>query len=178
MKAIILDRDGILIKCMPANQYVTKISEIDYLVENIKVFKKINKDTPIFIVTNQQGVGKGLMSLKNLDDINEAILKYLAKYKIKILKIYSCTHLESENCNCRKPKSGMLHSIAREFGINLSESLFIGDSETDVICANRVNSKSIYYGVDKIKCPYTFKATNSLELEKILLLNRVIDIKT
>jgi D-glycero-D-manno-heptose 1,7-bisphosphate phosphatase len=175
MKAIILDRDGIIIKCMPSHEYITQESEVEYLVENIVVFKKIKKEIPIFIVTNQQGVGKGLMSSKNLDIINNKILQHLKKCNIKILKIYTCTHLESDNCNCRKPKPGMLLRIAKEFGIDLSESLFIGDSETDVICAKSVKSKSVYFGINKIKCPPTFKAGNSIELLKILELNGVIN---
>jgi len=174
MKAIILDRDGIIIKCMPKHAYVTQMSEVEYLVENIAVFKKIKKEIPIFIVTNQQGVGKGLMSSKNLDIINNNILQHLEKCNIKILKIYTCTHLESDNCNCRKPKPGMLLRIAKEFGIDLSESLFIGDSETDVICANSVKSKSVYFGINKIDCSSIFKAGNSIELLKILELNGVI----
>ena len=175
MKAIILDRDGIINKCMPKNEYVTQVSDIEYLVENIMVFKQVKKEIPIFIVTNQQGVGKGLMSSKNLDIINNKILQHLKKCNIKILKIYTCTHLESDNCNCRKPKPGMLLRIAKEFGIDLSESLFIGDSETDVICAKSVKSKSVYFGINKIKCPPTFKAGNSIELLKILELNGVIN---
>ena len=75
MKALILDRDGIINKCMPPHQYVTKLSEIEYLEENIVLFSKIRKDIPIFIVTNQQGVGKGLMSTKELDIINYKILR-------------------------------------------------------------------------------------------------------
>jgi D-glycero-D-manno-heptose 1,7-bisphosphate phosphatase len=175
MKIIILDRDGVINKCMPNNEYVTQESEIKYLDENIDVFKKIRKEIPIFIVTNQQGVGKGLMSAKNLDIINNKIILYLKKCNIKILKIYTCTHLESDNCNCRKPKPGMLQSIVKEFGVDLSESLFIGDSETDVICANSVKSKSVYFGINKIKCTPTFKATNSIELLKILELNGFIN---
>ena len=175
MKSIILDRDGIIIKCMPKHEYLTQASQVEYLVENIDVFKKIKKEIPIFIVTNQQGVGKGIMTSNKLDNINNKILQYLEKCNIKILKIYTCTHLETDNCNCRKPKPGMLLRLNKEFGINLSESLFIGDSETDVICANSVKSKSIYFGINKIKCPPTFKAGNSIELLKILELNGVIN---
>jgi len=53
MKSIIFDRDGIIIKCMPKHEYLTQASQIEYLVENIDVFKKIKKEIPIFIVTNQ-----------------------------------------------------------------------------------------------------------------------------
>jgi len=175
MEAIILDRDGIINKCMPDHEYVTQVSDIEYLIENIAVFKKIKKQIPIFIVTNQQGVGKGLMSSKNLEIINNKILRHLEKCNIKILKIYTCTHLESDNCNCRKPKSGMLLRIAKEFEINLTKSLFIGDSETDIICAMNVKSISVYFGVNKIKCTPNFTAVNSIELLKILELNGVIN---
>ena len=175
MEAIILDRDGIINKCMPDHEYVTQVSDIEYLIENIAVFKKIKKQIPIFIVTNQQCVGKVLMSSKNLEIINNKILRHLEKCNIKILKIYTCTHLESDNCNCRKPKSGMLLRIAKEFEINLTKSLFIGDSETDIICAMNVKSISVYFGVNKIKCTPNFTAVNSIELLKILELNGVIN---
>jgi D-glycero-D-manno-heptose 1,7-bisphosphate phosphatase len=173
MQAIILDRDGIINKRMADHEYVTQVSEINYLVENIDVLKNIKKEIPIFIVTNQQGVGKGFMSLKTLNMINNEILQYLEKCNIKILKVYNCTHLESDSCNCRKPKSGMLQSIAKEFAIDLTESLFIGDSETDVMCANSVKSKSVYFGINKIEHSPTFKAKNSIELLRILELSGV-----
>ena len=174
MKAIILDRDGIINKCMPPHQYVTKLSEIEYLEENIVLFRKIRKDIPIFIVTNQQGVGKGLMSTEELDIINYKILEYLEKFNIQIIKIYVCTHLENDNCKCRKPKPEMLLRIAQDYGVDLTDSLLIGDSETDIICANNAKCKSVYFGIKKIKYSPTYIAENQIKLLEILELNGFI----
>jgi len=171
MKAIILDRDGVINKCMPPHQYVTEASEIEYLKENIIVFSKIKKNIPIFIASNQQGVGKGLMTSKKLELINLKILNHLEKFKIQITKIYSCIHLDKDNCNCRKPRTGMLLKIAQEYGIELSDSLFIGDSETDIICASNAQCKSVYFGINKVKNSPTFIAENSTELQGVLASN-------
>ncbi len=174
MKAVILDRDGVINKCMPPHQYVTEFSEIEYLDQNINIFSKIKKNIPIFIVTNQQGVGKGVMSKNKLDAINYKIIKHLKKLDITITKIYSCPHLKNDNCNCRKPKLGMLLKIANEYKINFSDSVFIGDSETDIICANNIKCKSIYIGSEKINHRPTYDVKDSKELLNILKENNFI----
>jgi D-glycero-D-manno-heptose 1,7-bisphosphate phosphatase len=176
MKAIILDRDGVINKCMPPNEYVTKLTEVEYLEENIAIFSKLRKNIPIFIITNQQGVGKGLMLKKRLNSINHEILNYLNSRHIHIKKIYSCTHLASDNCSCRKPKPKMILEIAKDYLVDLKDSIFIGDSETDIHCAKNAKCKSIYIGKSKINILPTYHAKSSAELLKILEMEKFIEI--
>jgi D-glycero-D-manno-heptose 1,7-bisphosphate phosphatase len=175
MKAIILDRDGVINKCMPPHEYITKLIEVKYLEENIEIFSKLKKNIPIFIITNQQGVGKGLMLKKELNTINQKILNHLESRNIYIKKIYSCIHLASDNCSCRKPKPEMILKIARDYLIDLKESIFIGDSETDIHCARNAKCKSIYIGKSKINILPTYHAKNSMQLLRVLKMEKFIE---
>ena len=65
----------------------------------------------IIIITNQQGIGKGLMSISDLNEIHEYMLNIINDNNGKIDKIYFCPHLASENCLCRKPSPGMIQKL-------------------------------------------------------------------
>ena len=92
-----------------------------------KLFKRI------FIVTNQQGIGKGIMSQNDLLFLHQRIIKEVEKAGGKIDKIYFCPHLEKDNCNCRKPKTGMIEKAILDFPeIEVKNSYLIGDSPSDI----------------------------------------------
>ena len=88
------------------------------------------------------------------------MLSRLRKEKIRIDKIYYCPHSPEDNCLCRKPKIGMLESAVKNFGINLSKSWIIGDSEKDILMGKEANLKTIWLGKD---------AGNLKEAVKIIL---------
>ena len=142
-KAVFLDRDGVLVKSLVKNRK-------GYAPKNLKDFK-IYKDSSdsvnklnalgfkIFVVTNQPDVGRKKISKKQLNRMHEILKK-----KIKIQKIYTCTHTSDENCFCRKPMTGMLLEAAKVYKINLKKSYMIGDRESDVICGKRAGCKTIF----------------------------------
>lgn len=71
------------------------------------------------------------------------MLAILAKNSCKISKIYYCPHHPDENCDCRKPKTGMIKQAVKDFKIDLSNALLIGDSDSDIQAANSMKIKSI-----------------------------------
>jgi len=93
----------------------------------------------ILIVTNQQGIAKGIMSDKELGVLHDYMLFELKKNKGVIDKIYYCPHLASKNCSCRKPNTGMIQQAIIDFPeIKVEHSYLIGDSNTDILAGNKM----------------------------------------
>lgn len=170
--ALFIDRDGVINELRP-NDYVKQISEfklLPWVKESLEILRPLFKR--IFIVTNQQGIGKKLM----IDDIDKIHQYFLSEIPInaKPDKIYYCPHLEIENCICRKPKTGMALMAKSEFPeINLSNSIMIGDSLSDIDFALNSGIKPVYINHNplnnEIKEIPVFK--NLLEFAKYLVEN-------
>lgn len=150
-KAIFLDRDGTL------NKYVGFLTDIDelQLIDGVTdAIKKINDSQYLAIViTNQPVVARGEVSFDELDEIHNKLETLLGKDGAYIDAIYYCPHhphsgYEGEvkelkfDCECRKPKPGLILQAAKDFNIDLSNSFMIGDSESDVLCGNNAGCKS------------------------------------
>ncbi len=145
-RAVFFDRDGIINKKAPEHDYIKSWNEFKLIHDIIDVMKHVqSKGYKIIIVTNQRGIARGLMTTEDLLEIHENLKRELFKYKIFITDILFCPHDINENCDCRKPKPGMLLKAKKLYDINFEKSYFIGDCETDIISANSVNVKSILY---------------------------------
>ena len=130
---LFLDRDGV-INYKIENDYVKSIKDFKFIPEFIHVVKDLSLlFNRIIIITNQQGIGKGLMSISDLNEIHEYMLNTINDNNGKIDKIYFCPHLASENCFCRKPSPGMIQKAFQDYpDIDRSKSYFIGDSDSDM----------------------------------------------
>mgnify|MGYP001278707741 CR=1 FL=1 len=103
------------------------------LTELAKKFERI------IIITNQQGIGKGIMSKDDLNILHQKMIDEIEKAGGQIDKIYFCLHLEKDNCNCRKPKIGMIENAINDFpSINLQKAYLIGDSLSDIQAGERL----------------------------------------
>ena len=140
---IILDRDGVLNKKAPKAQYITKWDEWEWIPgskEAIRILK--NNGYFIMIVSNQAGISRGLMTHNALDDIHLKMQDELATIGASIDKIYYCPHGWDDNCECRKPKSGMLFQAQRDFHLDLSRVYFVGDDERDETAGKAAGMKT------------------------------------
>ena len=141
-KAIFLDRDGVI--NLKRDDYVKSISEFVFLPNVHSFIKKLcDMGFLIIVVTNQSVVNRGLISNNKLNEIHEYMLRELNKQACKINKIYFCPHRPDENCNCRKPRTGLIMKAIEEFKVDISRSWLIGDSNSDIEAANSVGLKSI-----------------------------------
>ena len=140
---LFLDRDGVINKKISG--YISSYEEFDFIdgvYESLRILSK--KFQRIIIITNQQGIGKGLMTENDLSQLHSQMLDELSKYNVKIDKIYFCPHLENFKCNCRKPKPGMLIQAAQEFpDIDFTKSYLLGDSDSDIEAGLSMGIKSI-----------------------------------
>jgi len=133
LDTLFLDRDGV-INVKLEGRYVLDSSEFEFMPgakEIIAKFSKVFKR--ILIVTNQQGIGKGIMSAKDLNKLHVFMLYNIESSGGKIDKIYFCPHLAAQQCNCRKPNSGMIQQAIQDFPeIKVEDSYLVGDSDTDI----------------------------------------------
>jgi len=140
---IILDRDGVLNKKAPKAKYITKWDEWAWIPgakEAIRVLKE--KGYFIIIVSNQAGISRGFMTQNDLDDIHLKMQDELATIGASIDKIYYCPHGWDDNCECRKPKPGMLFQAQRDFHLDLSRIYFVGDDERDATAGQAAGMKT------------------------------------
>jgi len=139
LDTLFLDRDGV-INVKLDGRYVKNTDEFEFIIGAETAISKLSKIfNRILIVTNQQGIAKGIMSDKDLGVLHDYMLFELKKKGGVIDKIYYCPHLAAESCNCRKPNTGMIEQAMIDFPkIKLAQSYLIGDSDTDIIAGNKM----------------------------------------
>lgn len=144
MKAIFLDRDGVINRYPGDTKYVTSWEEFRFLPNAKKAIALLTgKKYSIFVISNQAGVSKGIYSQDTLNDITSRMLKALEKSGAKIDSVYYCTHRDKDHCSCRKPKAGLIKLAVKDKKIDLKNSFFIGDTIRDVHTAKSAGCKSI-----------------------------------
>ena len=141
---LFLDRDGVINRKLEG-RYVRNWKEFEFMPNALFAIKKLSKRFKrILVVTNQQGIGKGIMTVNDLSLLHQSMQKEIVKNGGKIDKVYFCPHLEKENFNCRKPEIGMIQYAIKDFpDINLEQSFLIGDSSSDIEAGERAGLKSI-----------------------------------
>ncbi len=130
-QAIFLDRDGVLNENRP--DYVRDWSQVRIIPEAIRALSLPAIDNyKIVIVTNQSAVGRGLISLAAAQDINSRLVQAIRADGGKVDAVYMCPHSPAEDCQCRKPRPGMLLQAAGELSLDLRRSWMIGDTWSDL----------------------------------------------
>lgn len=149
---LFLDRDGV-INVRIIDGYVTKIEEFEFLpgvIEAFKIFK--NKFNRIIVVTNQQGVGKGLMTEDDVKKVHDFMINEVENHDGKIDKVYFCPQLKSVPDNYRKPSPKMAYMAKDDFPeIDLSKSIMIGDMNSDVEFGKNAGMMTVFIGDNELK---------------------------
>ena len=137
INAIFLDRDGVINEKLEGD-YVKSWLEFKFLPDAIVAIKLLNdKKIPVYIISNQSGIGRGLMTFEDLENVHNKMKEELKKQNARVDDIFVCPHAPEENCNCRKPKPGLLQHAKEIYpSINFKHSWFIGDSDIDVQAGN------------------------------------------
>ncbi len=146
-KAIFFDRDGTLII---DKVYLNDVNQVEYLPGVFNALKSLQSSGFIFIVvTNQSGVARGLVDLKNIELIHDKIKSDFAKNEIHFAGFYFAPYSVESNHPMRKPNPGMLEVATQEHKIDLSKSWMVGDRMTDVEAGRRAGTRTILLaGVD------------------------------
>lgn len=151
-KVVFLDRDGVINEPPRTQRYVL----------NWKAFR-FNRGAPemlaalyakgyrLVVVTNQQGVGKGLLDRVELQRIHDNMCAEIERYGARIDGVYFCPHLQADNCACRKPKPGLIFEAldALAYAVDLEGSWFIGDALSDVEAGQRAGLRTLLVGAPR-----------------------------
>ena len=152
-KAIFLDRDGTINKYVG---FLTKPEQFELLPGVAEAIKAINKSGYLaIVVTNQPVIARGDCTWEELQSIHDKMETLLGKEDAFVDAIYVCPHhkdkgFEGErpeykfDCDCRKPKPGLLLQAAKDFNIDLSQSIMIGDNERDVQVGKNAGCKEAF----------------------------------
>ena len=143
-KYIFIDRDGVMNRKPPKAEYVRKPTDFSWIEGSKDAIKKLNDAGFIVIeITNQAGIARGLMTDEDFWKVQRKIDSDLAEVGAKIDAVYYCPHGWNDNCDCRKPKPGMLFQAQKDHSIDLTKCLLIGDDERDLMAACNANMKGI-----------------------------------
>ncbi|GEM_PF-379751 len=142
---VLVDRDGVL-NVAVANGYVTDPSMLHILPGAAVAVAELNRaGYGVIVISNQQCVGKGLLSRDGLRQITERLRDCIRDASGgDIDAFYYCPHLREERCACRKPSPGMIFAAQDRFGFDLAETPFIGDSYTDLETAKAAGTPAIF----------------------------------
>jgi histidinol-phosphate phosphatase family protein len=164
---LFLDRDGV-INVRKMGGYILSPSEFEFLpgvLEAICFFK--NKFQKIIVVTNQQGIGKGLMTECNLNDIHRYMCEEVVKNNGKIDACFFAPDIKSETNLLRKPNPGMAILAKNKFPeIDFTKSIMVGDTDTDIVFGKNLGMKTI-----------RIKTVETINIEADLTVNSLLELK-
>jgi D-glycero-D-manno-heptose 1,7-bisphosphate phosphatase len=141
---LFLDRDGV-INLRLQDDYVKRWDEFVFLDGAIEAIVALSRQfARVVVVTNQQGVGKGLMREDDLKMIHAKMVEAIAHAGGKIDRVYYCTALAQEDAPCRKPNPGMAQQAKHDFPeINFRKSLMVGDSLSDILFGKNLGMTTV-----------------------------------
>lgn len=129
--AAFFDRDGTLIKSPPGGTYFSDPAQVvvnEYAVAWVKACNQ--QGFPVLVVTNQSGVGKGLVTAEQVEAVNQRMQLAFSERGAEITDVLYCPHVQGE-CSCRKPGLGLLEQYERMYQIDRLKSIMFGDSWQD-----------------------------------------------
>lgn len=142
-RAVFLDRDGVI------NQnrvdHVKSWEEFVFLPGVFAPLRLLAQTShPIVVISNQAVIGRGLTSQASVEQINLQMSAEIAGRGGRVDGVYYCPHRPEDNCDCRKPRPGMLLRAAREMALDLSRSFLVGDAVSDIEAALAVGCSPIF----------------------------------
>jgi len=142
MKLVILDRDGVINYDSP--HFIKSPDEWKPIPGSLEAIALLNQSGfRVALATNQSGIGRGLFDMATLNAIHDKMYRALAQFGGRIDALFYCPHSAEANCDCRKPKSGMIEDIARRFAIDLKTVYSVGDSLRDLQASAALGAQSI-----------------------------------
>ncbi len=139
--AVFLDRDGTIAEEVGYLNHASRFRMFPFVAGAIRQLNEARY--PVVVVTNQSGVGRGYFPESLVRMVNELMSQQLTEAGARVDANYFCPHTSADNCNCRKPKTGMLERAALEHALDLQHSFVVGDRYSDIELARNVHARAI-----------------------------------
>jgi D-glycero-D-manno-heptose 1,7-bisphosphate phosphatase len=142
VKLLILDRDGVINQ--DSDAYIKSVEEWVPIPGSVEAIAQLSKaGWTVAVATNQSGIARGYYDLTTLDAMHEHMRELVAQEGGEVGLVVYCPHGPDTGCDCRKPKPGMLKTIARYYAVDLPGVWFVGDSKGDLEAAAAVDSQPV-----------------------------------
>lgn len=175
---VLLDRDGVINRRIISG-YVTEWEKFVFLPGALQALRLLNENRcQVIVVSNQAGVGKGLMTADDLAEITRRFIAEVEAQGGRILSVYYCTHRAEDGCECRKPKPGLLGRAQAEHHFDTARTFLVGDTESDLLAAHAVGCPAIMVsdrpvaGLEKLLHPPRVIVPNLLAAAEFLINER------
>lgn len=133
-RTVFIDRDGVINKDSAA--YIKSWSEFIFLPRSLQAIKKLTQHHfRSYVITNQSVINRKMVPMETLKQIHANMMNEVASAGGRIDDVFFCPHVPENQCNCRKPKPGLILSAQKKHHIDLSSTCMIGDSAKDIECA-------------------------------------------
>ncbi len=140
VKLIVLDRDGVINR--DSDQFIKSPDEWRPIPGSLEAIARLNHaGFRVVVATNQSGIGRGLFDMATLNAIHEKMHKALGLVGGRVDALFYCPHTADSDCECRKPKPGMLKEIGVRFGVEMTAVPCVGDSGRDLQAADSVGAQ-------------------------------------
>lgn len=139
--AVFLDRDGTLIE---DRGHLSDPSQAVFYSETLHALRRLQSHFLLFIVTNQNGVSRGILRTEDANRVNAHVVQRLKDEGVAIREVYCCPHIREDGCACIKPKPYFLIKAAQDHSVDLSRSFVVGDHPADVELAVNAGGRGIY----------------------------------
>ena len=140
--AVFMDRDGTLNVDV---DYMTRVEDF-YFAAGAKdgLVRLFKHGSPLIVVSNQSGVGRGMLSTDDLEKITDHFIVSIENLGASVDAFYYCIHHPGDDCDCRKPRTGMFMEAVRDFNVELSRSFMIGDRKKDIVSASNCGMRKSF----------------------------------
>jgi len=127
---IILDRDGTIIE---EREYLSQPEQVTLIPGAGAALRELQQmGFGLVVITNQSGVGRGIFDRAQLERIHQRLEQLLESEGVRLDGLYVCPHVPEDNCDCRKPRLGLLQKAAKDLGFSLESTIVIGDKASDM----------------------------------------------
>ena len=157
LKTVFLDRDGVINQDSP--EYIKSPEEFHFIPGSVEAVAQLTQNGfDIILITNQSAINRRMISTQTLDEIFLKMKKGIMNIGGEIKDIFYCPHMPEDQCDCRKPRPGLILKAQKKHRIDLSKAIMVGDSTKDIECAKNAD------------CGYSalVRTGNGVKAEKIL----------
>ncbi len=145
-KVIFLDRDGTINVDYGYVHEKEKLEFVPGVIEALKIISELGYK--LIIVTNQSGIGRGYFSAEEYENFTNYMLEKMKQGGADVEKVYTCPHIDKDNCDCRKPKLGLFEQAIKDYDVDLVNSFSVGDRLRDLEICGKYPIKAVLYEPD------------------------------